>query len=77
MDGFWVSIDVYEDGIDTFVDQVVPILQERGLYPTDYQGTTLRDHLASPSSTARIRASADGARHLMTLYCRVRAPTPQ
>ena len=48
VDGFWVSIDVYEDGIDTFVDQVVPILQERGLYPTDYQGTTLRDHLGVP-----------------------------
>ncbi|UQN09652.1 NtaA/DmoA family FMN-dependent monooxygenase [Deinococcus sp. QL22] len=44
-DGFWVSVDVYEDGIDTFVDQVVPILQERGLFHTDYEGTTLRDHL--------------------------------
>lgn len=47
-DGFWVSIDVYEDGIDTFVDQVVPLLQERGLYHHDYEGPTLRDHLGVP-----------------------------
>ncbi len=47
-DGFWINIDIYEDGIDTFVDQVVPILQERGLYHADYEGTTLRDHLGVP-----------------------------
>jgi FMN-dependent oxidoreductase (nitrilotriacetate monooxygenase family) len=47
-DGFWVSPDVYEDGVDAFVDGVVPILQERGIYPTDYEGTTLRDHLGVP-----------------------------
>lgn len=45
VDGFWVSIDIYKDGIDTFVDEVVPILQERGLFHQDYEGTTLRDHL--------------------------------
>lgn len=48
-DGFWLSPDVYEDGIDAFVDGVVPILQERGLFHLDYQGTTLRDHLGAPS----------------------------
>lgn len=44
-DGFWFSPDVYEDGIDTFVDQVVPLLQQRGLFHEDYEGDTLRDHL--------------------------------
>ena len=48
VDGFWVSIDVYEDGIDAFVDGVIPILQERGLFHTEYEGTTLRDHLGVP-----------------------------
>jgi FMN-dependent oxidoreductase (nitrilotriacetate monooxygenase family) len=48
-DGFWVSIDVNEDGIDTFVDDVVPLLQERGLYHHDYEGSTLRDHLGAPA----------------------------
>ena len=48
-DGFWVSPDVYEDGIDHFVDGVVPILQQRGLFHLDYEGTTLRDHLGAPA----------------------------
>ena len=32
-------------GEHAFVDGVVPILQERGLFRRDYEGTTLRDHL--------------------------------
>lgn len=47
VDGFWVSPDVYDDGIDAFVDGVVPILQDRGLFHRDYDGTTLRDHLGT------------------------------
>ena len=30
---------------DAFARDVVPILQERGLFRADYTGTTLRDHL--------------------------------
>ncbi|MCU4297170.1 LLM class flavin-dependent oxidoreductase [Brevibacterium permense] len=45
VDGFWVSIDVYENGVDTFVDEVVPILQQRGLFHEEYECTTLPDHL--------------------------------
>ena len=44
-DGFWFSPDVYEDGIDTLVDEFVPHLQQRGLFHEDYAGDTLRDHL--------------------------------
>ncbi|RXT29827.1 nitrilotriacetate monooxygenase [Rhizobium leguminosarum] len=47
-DGFWLSPDVYEDGIDALVDGVVPILQDRGLFHRDYEGKTLRDHLGAP-----------------------------
>lgn len=47
-DGFWVSPDVYADGIDAFVDNVVPLLQERGIYPTEYAGATLRENLGVP-----------------------------
>ncbi len=53
VDGFWVSIDVFEDGIDTFVDEVTPILQERGLFHTEYRGTTLREHLGVPRQYGR------------------------
>jgi FMN-dependent oxidoreductase (nitrilotriacetate monooxygenase family) len=49
VDGFWISPDVYEDGIDAFVDEVVPLLQERGLYPTAYAGSTLRENLGVPA----------------------------
>ncbi|MFT4197346.1 MAG: LLM class flavin-dependent oxidoreductase [Pseudoxanthomonas sp.] len=31
-----------------FVEQVVPILQQRGLFRRDYAGSTLRDHLGLP-----------------------------
>ncbi|MCY7937253.1 NtaA/DmoA family FMN-dependent monooxygenase [Bacillus inaquosorum] len=44
-DGFAIQPDVSFDGIRDFVDQVVPILQERGLFHDDYEGTTLRDHM--------------------------------
>lgn len=47
-DGFWVSPDVYEDGVDAFVDGVVPILQDRGLFHRDYESRTLREHLGAP-----------------------------
>lgn len=61
-DGFWINIDVYEDGIDTFVEQVVPILQERGLFHRDYEGVTLRDHLGAPAQYGldpRLAGAAD------------------
>jgi FMN-dependent oxidoreductase (nitrilotriacetate monooxygenase family) len=48
-DGFWLSPDIYEDGIDAFVDGVVPILQARGLFHRDYEGATLREHLGAPA----------------------------
>jgi FMN-dependent oxidoreductase (nitrilotriacetate monooxygenase family) len=48
VDGFWLSPDIYEDGVDAFVDEVVPILRARGIYPTDYPGTTLRENLGVP-----------------------------
>ncbi|MFP2906720.1 hypothetical protein ACLESD_17000 [Pyxidicoccus sp. 3LFB2] len=46
-DGFSLAIDSYHDGIDAFVDQVVPLLQERGLFHLDYEGPTLRHHLGA------------------------------
>lgn len=49
VDGFWVSPDIYNDGIGAFVDGVIPILQDRGLFHLDYAGSTLRDHLGAPA----------------------------
>ena len=44
-DGFNVMPPFFPGQFDAFVDQVVPILQERRLFRADYTGTTLRDHL--------------------------------
>ncbi len=44
-DGFNVMFPTVPAGLDDFVDQVVPELQRRGLFRTEYAGTTLRDHL--------------------------------
>ena len=44
-DGFIISPPVLSSGLEVFVDQVVPILQARGLFRKDYKGETLRDHL--------------------------------
>jgi len=44
-DGFIISAAFLPGTYDEFVDQVVPILQERGLFRTEYEGHTLRDHL--------------------------------
>ncbi|GAA0433495.1 monooxygenase [Actinoplanes capillaceus] len=47
-DGFNIMPAVLPSGLTAFVDQVVPILQDRGLFRTDYEGTTLRDHYGLP-----------------------------
>lgn len=44
-DGFNLMPDQLPDGLQDFVDGVVPILQKRGLFRTEYSGRTLREHL--------------------------------
>jgi len=44
-DGFNVMPPVLPDMLEPFVEQVIPLLQKRGLFRTEYTGTTLRDHL--------------------------------
>ncbi|WP_067676943.1 LLM class flavin-dependent oxidoreductase [Nocardia miyunensis] len=44
-DGFNVMPDVLPSGFDDFADHVIPELRRRGLFRTDYDGTTLREHL--------------------------------
>ncbi|WP_405493150.1 LLM class flavin-dependent oxidoreductase [Nocardia sp. NBC_00511] len=43
-DGFNIMPAVLPSGLERFVDEVVPILQARGLFRTDYTETTLRGH---------------------------------
>jgi len=44
-DGFNIMPSHFLGGLTDFVDLVVPILQERGLYRTEYEGSTLRDRM--------------------------------
>ena len=51
-DGFNVMPAVLPSGLTAFVDKVVPILQERGRFRSEYEGNTLRDRygLARPTN---------------------------
>ena len=44
-DGFILMEPSLPDGLEDFVDQVVPLLQTRGRVRTAYDGRTLREHL--------------------------------
>ncbi|WP_020105229.1 NtaA/DmoA family FMN-dependent monooxygenase [Nocardia sp. 348MFTsu5.1] len=44
-DGFILAPHITPGGLDEFTDTVIPLLQERGVYRTEYEGDTLRDHL--------------------------------
>lgn len=44
-DGFNVMPPYFPNGLEEFNAKVVPILQQRGLFRTEYSGETLRDHL--------------------------------
>ncbi|MBR7833848.1 NtaA/DmoA family FMN-dependent monooxygenase [Actinospica durhamensis] len=44
-DGFILVPHITPDGLGEFADKVVPLLQEKGVFRTEYEGTTLREHL--------------------------------
>jgi FMN-dependent oxidoreductase (nitrilotriacetate monooxygenase family) len=47
-DGFNVMFPYLPGGLDDFVTKVVPELQRRGLFRTEYEGRTLRENLGLP-----------------------------
>ena len=52
-DGFILVPYITPGGLDQFADTVVPLLQERGVFRSEYEGTTLRDHLGLEPLKAR------------------------
>jgi len=58
--GFNLMPDALPSGLQDFVDGVVPILQKRGIFRTDYEGATLREHLglARPDNAQLWRKTA-------------------
>jgi FMN-dependent oxidoreductase (nitrilotriacetate monooxygenase family) len=62
-DGFNIMFPWIPGGLDEFADHVVPELQRRGIFRTEYEGTTLRDHLGLPRPANRFfnQAEQEGA----------------
>jgi FMN-dependent oxidoreductase (nitrilotriacetate monooxygenase family) len=60
-DGYILVPHITPGGLDLFADTVVPILQERGRFRTDYEGPTLRHHLGLPPARIHDRAAAGGS----------------
>lgn len=44
-DGFNLNFDVFPSGLELFVEHVTPLLRRRGLFRSEYSGSTLREHL--------------------------------
>lgn len=61
-DGFNLLPPYFPGGLEDFVDHVIPVLQRRGLFRTEYEGSTLREHLGLPKPEHPARRNAAGAR---------------
>ncbi|QJP16319.1 LLM class flavin-dependent oxidoreductase [Starkeya sp. ORNL1] len=57
-DGFNFMPAYLPGGLEDFVDGVIPILQRRGLFRREYEGTTLRDHYDLPRPEGRRESRA-------------------
>ena len=53
VDGFLVQPPYLPGGLKDFVDLVVPELQRRGVFRTEYEGRTLRENLGLPRPSSR------------------------
>jgi FMN-dependent oxidoreductase (nitrilotriacetate monooxygenase family) len=60
-DGFMIAAPVVPTGLERFIRLVVPELQRRGLFRTEYQGRTLRDNLglARPENCFFVKRAAE------------------
>ena len=58
VDGFNVMPPYLPGGLEDFVEHVVPILQRRGLFRTEYTATTLRGHYGLARRPSRFTATA-------------------
>lgn len=47
-DGFILGFPVIAEGLDDFIRLVIPVLQQRGYFDPQLEGSTLRDHLGLP-----------------------------
>jgi alkanesulfonate monooxygenase len=57
VDGFLIQPPTLPGGLNEFVDMVVPVLQDRGLFRTEYEGKTLRENLGLPRPAGRYQSN--------------------
>jgi hypothetical protein len=60
-DGFILGFPVAAQGLDDFIDFVIPELEKRGRYDRVLHGATLRDHLGLPFKESRHKTPAASA----------------
>jgi FMN-dependent oxidoreductase (nitrilotriacetate monooxygenase family) len=60
-DGFNIMAPTLPDGLSDFIEFVVPELRRRGLFRTEYAGTTLREHLGLQRPAGRFAGQAVAA----------------
>jgi alkanesulfonate monooxygenase len=60
-DGFNIMPPYLPGALDDFVELVIPELQRRGLFRTEYAGRTLREHLGLPRPPSRYATRTDVA----------------
>lgn len=65
-DGFNVMPPSLPRGFTDFTEHVLPILRERGLFRTEYEGDTLREHYGLPRPTSQFGPQTLGAENHFT-----------
>ncbi len=65
-DGFNLLPAYLPGSLDDFVNEVIPELQRRGLYRTEYEGTTLRANLGLTVPKNRYTQARQSAERAMT-----------
>jgi FMN-dependent oxidoreductase (nitrilotriacetate monooxygenase family) len=64
VDGFILHAYLQPKGLEDFVDKVVPLLQQRGLFRTEYEAATLRGNLGLPYPVNRYVQQQDATKAL-------------
>ena len=60
VDGYLIQPPYLPAGLEEFVAEVIPVLQERGVFRTEYEGTTLRESLGLARPSSRYEKTVTG-----------------
>jgi hypothetical protein len=63
VDGYLIQPPILPASLDEFVEKIIPELQNRGLFRTEYTGGTLRENLGLRRPPSQYAANAETATH--------------